>query len=77
MSSSDDWLDPSKPSGAVFSFAEEHPTQFYKLNQSASTPSVDFDQGEISIINDESTEFVGHEASILAVPIANDETYTL
>ena len=30
-----------------------------------------------SFINDESTELVGHEASILAVPIANNDTYTL
>ena len=30
-----------------------------------------------SFINDESTELVGHEASILAVPIANNDTHTL
>ena len=30
-----------------------------------------------SFINEESTELVGHEASILAVPIANNDTYTL
>ena len=69
MQSADFQFDPTKPSGAAFTFQDEHPMQFYKLN-GAEVPALppEFDQGEQVIVNDEISELHNNESAILAIP---------
>mmetsp|Transcript_3327 Transcript_3327/g.4658 ORF Transcript_3327/g.4658 Transcript_3327/m.4658 type:complete len:139 (-) Transcript_3327:2040-2456(-) len=78
IDSSDYRLDPSRPSGTVFQFPEEHPPQFYCHHKNATVTSTpEFDLGQIVKVIDQEDDYFGKEAHILSIPLQPNDPYTL